>query len=170
MEKDKLIKFVSSALIVFALTYFIQQPLASLGYFNVGDIGVVFAGLFLGWKEGFLAAAIGSAIADAASGYAFFVPLTILAKGMEGFFYGLASTKDGALKYVFSAIGALLMVGIYFCGETYFYPKVGYTGALAELRPNLIQAIGGFIGGNILFLINKSLKALMEKTVGDAAE
>ena len=37
---------------VMVITYFIRIPLPSKGYFNFGDVAVVFSGLFLGWRGG----------------------------------------------------------------------------------------------------------------------
>jgi hypothetical protein len=38
------------------------------------------------------------------------------------------------------------MVGIYFAGEV-MMPNIGLQGAVAEIPPNVIQAVGGAVGG-----------------------
>jgi uncharacterized membrane protein len=38
------------------------------------------------------------------------------------------------------------MVGAYFIGET-LMPNIGLQGAVAEILPNVIQAVGGAVGG-----------------------
>ncbi|HCU67838.1 MAG TPA: ECF transporter S component, partial [Desulfomicrobium sp.] len=72
-------------------TLFVRIPLPSRGYFNVGDVAVVFGGLVLGfmnprqgvwWALG--ACGLGSALADILGGFAVFAPLTFAAKGAEG--------------------------------------------------------------------------------------
>jgi len=38
------------------------------------------------------------------------------------------------------------MVGVYFIGET-LMPNIGLQGAVAEIPANVIQAVGGAVGG-----------------------
>jgi uncharacterized membrane protein len=134
---------------IIVITLFIRIPLPSKGYFNFGDVAVVFAGLFLGFRGGFLAGAIGSFLADIIGGFPIFAPLTFVAKGLEGLITGLSKNRTGFLFYLFPGIGVLCMVSIYFTGEV-FMPQVGIGGAIAELPSNFIQAGGGYIGGIIL--------------------
>jgi uncharacterized membrane protein len=42
------------------------------------------------------------------------------------------------------------MVGGYFIGEV-MMPNIGFQGAAAELLPNIIQAVGGAVGGRLTF-------------------
>ncbi len=85
-------------------TLFIRIPLPSRGYFNVGDVAVVFGGLVLGFmnpKQGVLwalaACGIGSALADILGGFAVFAPLTFAAKGAEGALAALAASRPANL-------------------------------------------------------------------------
>lgn len=146
--------FVGITVAVMVITLFIRIPLPSKGYFNFGDVAVVFAGLSLGFKGGALAAGIGSALADIIGGFPIFAPLTLLAKGLEGLFSGFAKNRTGFFFFLFPAIGVLLMVLIYFIGET-FMPQIGIGGALAEIPSNLFQAAGGYFGGIILSKVIK---------------
>ena len=139
---------------VLVITMFIRIPLPSKGYFNFGDIAVVFSGLFLGFRGGALAGGIGSALADIIGGFPLFAPLTLIAKGTEGLIAGLAKNRKGFLFYLFPAIAVLCMVALYFAGEI-IMPQVGIGGAIAELPGNLIQAAGGYTGGIILSKIIK---------------
>lgn len=139
---------------VMVITLFIRIPLPSKGYFNFGDVAVVFAGLFLGMKGGALAGGIGSALADIVGGFPLFAPLTLIAKGIEGLLAGMAKGKSGFLFYIFPAIGVLSMVAVYFAGEI-IMPQIGIGGAIAELPGNLVQAAGGYTGG---LLLNKVIK------------
>jgi len=140
---------VGLTVIVAVITLFIRIPLPSKGYFNFGDIAVVFAGLFLGSKGGLIAGGIGSALADIIGGYPIFAPLTLIAKGFEGLLAGISKDKKGISFYIYPALAVLCMVSIYFTGET-LMPQVGIGGAIAELPSNLIQAGGGYAGGIIL--------------------
>ncbi len=140
---------VGITIAVMVITLFIRIPLPSKGYFNFGDVAVVFSGLFLGFKGGALAGGIGSALADILGGFPLFAPLTLIAKGLEGLLSGLAKDKTGFRFFLFPALGVLVMVAVYFAGET-LMPQIGIGGALAELPANLIQAGGGYAGGIIL--------------------
>lgn len=137
---------VAVTIAVMVITLFIRIPLPSKGYFNFGDVAVVFGGLFLGFKGGALAGGIGSALADIIGGFPIFAPLTLIAKGLEGLFAGLARNKRGMLFYLFPLVGVMMMVSVYFIGET-IMPQIGIGGAIAELPANLIQAVGGYFGG-----------------------
>ena len=89
------------------LTMFTKIPVPGIrGYFNVGDAVIMLAALLLGRKEGTLVGAIGPALADLLLGYAVFVPITFLVKGIEGF---LVATIYGKKKSFSSAL--LLIVG-----------------------------------------------------------
>lgn len=134
-------------------TLFIRIPLPSRGYFNVGDVAVVFGGLVLGFmnpRQGawwaLTACGIGSALADILGGFAVFAPLTFAAKGAEGALAAVAASRSGGLRYPLLGLGGLAMVAVYFAGET-LMPNIGLQGAVAEIPANLIQAVGGAVGG-----------------------
>lgn len=143
----------SVLVLVCLTTMFVRIPLPSRGYFNVGDVAVVFGGLLLGfmsprkgvfWALG--AAGLGSALADILGGFAIFAPLTFAAKGIEGTLAAWAASRQGATKILFLAVGGVMMVTIYFVGET-LMPNIGLQGAIPEIFPNLVQAVGGGLGG-----------------------
>lgn len=135
------------------VTLFIRVPLPSRGYFNVGDVAVVFGGMILGfmnprqgmwWALG--ACGAGSALADILGGFAVFAPLTFAAKGLEGALAALAATRSGVTRPVLLGAGGAVMVAVYFLGET-LMPSIGLQGAVAEIPANIIQAVGGAAGG-----------------------
>lgn len=154
-EKSKSIKWytiVSFTVVVLVITMFVRIPLPSGGYFNFGDVAVVFAGLMLGKFGGAIVGGLGSALADILGGFAIFSPLTLLAKGFEGLLSGFAKNKAGFVFWILPGFAVLSMVGIYFFGEI-FMPAIKLQGAILEILPNSIQAIGGYIGGVLLFKI-----------------
>ncbi|NLW81263.1 MAG: ECF transporter S component [Desulfovibrionales bacterium] len=135
------------------ITLFVRVPLPSRGYFNVGDVAVVFGGLVLGFlqpRQGILwafgAAGIGSALADVFGGFAVFAPLTLMAKGAEAAAAAMAANRTGTGRYMLLGLGGTAMVAVYFIGET-LMPNIGLQGAVAEIPANLIQAVGGAVGG-----------------------
>lgn len=155
--KNPFVFMVVMTLLCLLTTMFIRVPLPSRGYFNFGDVAVVFSGLMAGkhlkgtsrWS-GTLAGGLGSAIADVIGGYALFSPITLVAKSLEAAMATLASTTKLIFALLFLVLGAAFMMATYFFGE-WLMPSLGLAGALSELPANLIQAGGGLIGGYILF-------------------
>lgn len=151
--KDIRIAALSFVVLTCLTTLFVRVPLPSRGYFNVGDVAVVFGGLVLGLmhpRQGvywaLTSVGLGSALADVLGGFAVFAPLTFAAKGAEGAVAALAASRHGAWRWVLLGLGGLAMVGIYLGGEA-LMPNIGLQGAVAEVLPNAIQAVGGAMGG-----------------------
>lgn len=158
--RSPFVLWVSMVILTMLTTFFVKVPLPTKGYFNFGDIAVVFSGLAFAqyaktntkWAGG-LAAGFGSAIADVISGYGLFAPVTFLAKGLEGIIAGTAARVSGPLRYGLLLLGGAVMVGVYFAAEWMFIAYGGPVAAMTELGPNTIQAVGGMVGGYILFKI-----------------
>lgn len=64
---------------------------ATRGYFNIGEVMVYMVALLLGSRIGCIAGGLGSALADIISGYGFYAPATLIAKGLEGYLVGYIS-------------------------------------------------------------------------------
>ena len=157
------IAFVALTVVVALITLFIRIPLPSRGYFNFGDVAVVFSGLVLGslartknfwWGAG--AGGIGSALADIIGGFGMFAPITLVAKGLEGGFCALSSGRQKFSRWVLLLLGGASMVATYFIAEA-FMPNIGLQGAVSEIIPNLIQAGGGIAGGVLAFTAYKKI-------------
>lgn len=151
------IAFLALTAVVALTTLFIRVPLPSRGYFNFGDVAVVFAGLVLGTlggRKGFIwgaaAGGVGSALADIIGGFGLFAPITLIAKGAEGALAAWAAGRTRVLHWVCLVLGGAAMVAVYFVAET-LMPNIGLQGAVAEIVPNLIQAGGGIAGGRITY-------------------
>lgn len=173
MKKENVFQAIMLIVLIMATTLLIKIPLPTRGYFNFGDVAVVFAGLTLGapiMKKGilsdndhgiwlaFLAGGIGSALADIIGGFALFAPMTFLAKALEAGWAAVASSNKGLPHFLALFIGASFMVMTYYALES-LTPSIGMQIAFGEIIPNLIQAIGGFIGGKIIFIASKKLLA-----------
>lgn len=168
--RNQALKAIVLIVVVMLTTMLVKVPLPTRGYFNFGDVAVVFAGLVLGApvirksiKEenyngiwiAFLVGGLGSALADILGGFAFFAPITFLAKSLEASWAALASSTKGISHALALFIGGSFMVLSYFALEA-LSPSIGMQGAVAEIIPNLIQAGGGILGGKIIFLaLNK---------------
>jgi|SRR5690554_484160 uncharacterized membrane protein len=140
---------VGFTILAMVTTLLIRIPIPGGGYFNFGDVVIVFCGLYAGRKSGLIAGGIGSALADLI-GFPLFAPITLLAKGGLGFFAGMGKNYSGIMRNLMPILGAFLMVFIYFVG-TWIMPPFGKAAAVADLVPNLVQAALGFIGGRLLF-------------------
>lgn len=146
-------------------TMVIRIPIpATTGYFNIGDVFVVLAGLWLGPLAGLLVGGLGPTIADAI-GFPVFIPATMATKGLEGFLVGLiASRAKGSslrLRVVAAFVGGFTVVAGYFVFEAYIYPSLGRSmpafaitdigAAIVEAFPNTVQGVIGAVGGLALW-------------------
>lgn len=142
-------------------TMFVRIPIpATTGYFNLGDIFIILAGLLLGGIPGFIVGAVGSTLADAI-GYPQFIPATFVTKGCEGLICGLVGggviNRNIFRKWAGAFSGAATMVGGYFVFEAFVYPWLAqwvpffkvttFAEAIVEILPNSIQGTIGAITG-----------------------
>jgi len=142
-----------------ALTIVVRVPIPGTGgYLNFGDIGVVFCGLFLGKKWGAVAGGVGSAMADIIGGFFIFAPVTLIAKGLEGFLAGVIG--ETRYRVFLLPLAGFSMMAVYFVAEV-FLPGMGLGAALSEVPFNLIQAIVGSFGGLGVYIAVK--RALPQK-------
>lgn len=155
--KSKLFKPVLSALfaaIICVTTFVIQIPIAVTGgYINIGDGFVLLSGIVLG-PYGFLAAGIGSALADIFFGYFLYAPATFVIKGLMALIMGFAflRLKKNVLNLaLFGAIAEFVMVLGYFLYEC-FVLNFGIAAAAAILG-NTIQGVCGVLLNTILVMV-----------------
>ena len=78
---QKIVVAALLAALVCVATMIVKIP-SPRGYINLGDSIVLLAGWMLSPLYGFLAAAIGSALADLLSGYGLYAPATFIIKGI----------------------------------------------------------------------------------------
>lgn len=127
------------------------------GYIHPGDALVILTGIFMGPYWGFLAAGIGSAMADLLGGYFVYVPITFVIKGLVAVAAGLAykllgrSAKTRMAAVALGGIADILIVALgYFLCEAFllFY---GAAAAAASVPANIIQGISGLIISLVLY-------------------
>lgn len=150
---NKTKKIVFSALLaslVCVATMVIKIPSPLSGYINLGDGVVLLCGWLLGPVYGFLAAAVGSALADLFYGYMVYVPATFLIKGAVALIACVLSKKT---KKIISAIVAeAVMVAGYYIFEGFLY---GFGASLVNVVPNVVQATAGIVVGLLLMGVFK---------------
>ena len=145
------------AAIVMAATSFFRIPvIATNGYIHLGDAMVFLSVLILGRRNGTIAAASGSALADLLGGYAHWVPWTFIIKGLMAFICGtiILSGKDkeknvSAFRSAAAmAAGALVMMAGYFIVQRFMYGT--WAAPLAALPGNIAQGAAGVMIAEIL--------------------
>ncbi len=154
MKQNTIQKVVLSGLfaaIIAIVTYFVIPVPMTHGYVNLGDCFVILAGLVLGPTYGFLAAGIGSGLADIFVGYVSYAPVTFLVKGLMAlavyFIAGKNRGKFSVLKTsAASVVAELIMICGYFAYELVLYGG----GAVASIPGNSIQGVFGAVAGVVL--------------------
>ena len=141
------------AALVCIVTMLIKIPSPLKGYINLGDCVVLISGWMLSPAYGFLAAGIGSALADVFSGYTTYAPVTFLVKGVMALiaFYGfkLFHKRLGNLpsRIISGVLAEIMMIVGYYIFEGFLY---GFTASLVNIPPNGIQGVAGLTMGIIL--------------------
>ena len=156
MENNKTKKIVMTAMfaaLCCVATMIIKIPSPLKGYLNLGDCIVLLSGFMLSPLYGFLAAGIGSALADIFAGYVIYAPATFIIKGAMALiaFYGfkLLHKKTGATpSRIISGITAeIIMVLGYFVFEGFMY---SFAPSAVNIPANAVQGVAGIILGVIL--------------------
>lgn len=135
-------------------TMIIKVPSPLKGYLNLGDCIVLLCGWILGPFYGFIAAGIGSGLADLFSGYITYAPATVVIKGLMAvaaywIFASLGKRNvNSAVSRILSGIVAeIIMVGGYYLFEGFLY---GFGASIVNIPANVIQGAAGIITGVIL--------------------
>ena len=142
-------------------TMIIKIPSPLKGYLNLGDCVVLLAGWMLSPTYGFLAAGLGSALADMFSGYVTYVPATFVIKGLMAliafYVFKLLHSKLGNIssRIISGIVAEVVMVAGYFIFEGFLY---GFGPSLVNIPANVIQGIAGLIIGTILVKVFEKSK------------
>lgn len=146
-------------------TMIIKIPSPLKGYLNLGDCIVLTAGWMLSPTYGFLAAGLGSALADVFSGYVTYAPATFIIKGLMALiaFYGfkLLNKKIGNLpsRIISGIVAEIVMILGYFVFEGFLY---GFIPSAVNIPANGVQGIAGLTIGVILIKVFEKSKITLE--------
>ena len=150
----KIITSAMLAALTFVATIVIKIPSPVGGYLNLGDAIVLLSGAMLPPLYAFLAAGIGSALADAAFGYFIYIPATFLIKGLMALLISSISkpsvSRPPFPKFIGGIVAEIIMVSGYYIFEGFLY---GFGPSMINIFPNAIQGTVGFIIGMILIKI-----------------
>ena len=142
-------------------TMIIKIPSPLKGYINLGDCVVLFSGWVLSPVYGFLAAGIGSGLADLFSGYVVYAPATFIIKGIMAIvayfcFKGMHNKLGNTVSRIIGGILAeIVMILGYFVFEGFLY---GFAPSVVNIPANGVQGIAGIIIGLILVKIFEKSK------------
>ena len=146
-------------------TMMITIPSPLKGYLNLGDCVVLTSGWMLPPVYGFLAAGLGSALADLFSGYVVYAPATFVIKGLMAMIacYGfqLFQKKNNSMlsRIVSGAAAEIMMVLGYFVFEGFMY---GFAPSAVNIPANGVQGIAGLIIGVVLMKVLEQSKISMK--------
>ena len=144
-------------------TMIIKIPSPLKGYINLGDCVVLLAAWTLSPIYGFLAAGLGSALADLFSGYVVYAPATFVIKGVMALiaYYGfkLLHKKIGNLpsRIITGIVAEAVMILGYFVFEGFLY---GFGPSVVNIPANSVQGIAGLILGCVLVKVFEKSKLI----------
>lgn len=144
-------------------TMIIKIPSPLKGYLNLGDCVVLLSGWLLAPLYGFLAAGLGSGLADLISGYGVYVPATFIIKGVMaiaayfGFRFLQNKVTNISARIVSGIVAELIMAFGYYVFEGFLY---GFGASLVNIPANAVQGVAGLIIGTILVKIFEKSKII----------
>ena len=165
MKNQKLKMTIISALfaaLICVATMVIKIPTPLNGYINLGDCVILVASFTLPCGYGFLAAGIGSALADILSGYTAYAPATFVIKGLMVLVVYLVTkllkfNKPSLIKIISGALAEFIMVLGYYIFEGFMY---GFSASLVNIPMNAVQGVAGLVLAIILIKVLEKQKIL----------
>ena len=133
------------AAMIFGLTM-LHIPIGAGGYIHVGDAIIYMTGLLLGGGWAMLAAVVGAAFADIASGFAAYaIPSAIIKFIIVIPYVAIYNNKKNRLLTPLSAAftllsGCITVLG-YYIADLFLFKE----GAIADIPANAIQAVGSAV-------------------------
>ena len=142
---------IMAGLVMAATSFFKIPVVATNGYIHLGDAFIFLSVMILGKRNGSIAGASGSALADLLGGYGHWVPWTFVIKGLMALTFGslialsdkkeLSDTARFAFRIFAMAAGGIVMIAGYFLAQRFIYGT--WVAPLAALPGNIIQAASG---------------------------
>ena len=146
-------------------TMVIKIPTPMQGYLNLGDCIVLLSGWILAPGYGFLAAGLGSALADVFSGYVIYAPATFVIKGGMALIvfacHKLLCKRVGKLpsQILGGVLAEIVMVMGYFVFEGFMY---GFIPSAVNIPANALQGVAGLVLGLVLIKVFEKIKISFE--------
>ena len=146
-------------------TMVIKIPTPMQGYLNLGDCIVLLSGWILAPGYGFLAAGLGSALADVFSGYVIYAPATFVIKGGMALIvfacHKLLCKRVGKLpsQILGGVLAEIVMVMGYFVFEGFMY---GFVPSAVNIPANAVQGAVGLALGLVFIKVFEKIKISFE--------
>lgn len=148
--KDICLQGLMIALVTVSTMVFQIPVSATQGYIHLGDSMILLVSIFFGWRYGMVAGGVGSALADLLSGYAHWVPFSLVIKGLMGLIIGKVADYAGKEGNFFrlrnllgSVLGLVWMVLGYFLAGAVL--KSSFLVAATSIPENLVQGAAGLV-------------------------
>lgn len=138
--------------LVFVSTFFlnIKLPIAANGgLVHLGTAMLFIASILFGPKKAALAGAIGMGLFDIVGGWTLWAPITIVARGLQGYIVGKIAWSKGrngtsiAFNLIATIVSIPFMIAVYYIGEGILYGN--WIAPLASIPGDLVQNILGII-------------------------
>ncbi|MEY8732071.1 ECF transporter S component [Peribacillus frigoritolerans] len=138
--------------LVFLSTFFlnIKLPIAANGgLVHLGTAMLFIASILFGPKKAALAGAIGMGLFDIVGGWTLWAPITIVARGLQGYIVGKIAWSKGrngtsiAFNVIATIVSIPFMIAVYYMGEGILYGN--WIAPLASIPGDFVQNILGII-------------------------
>ena len=149
--------------LVFVATVFINIRLpiaANGGLVHLGTAMLFIASILFGPKKGAIAGAVGMGLFDLVGGWLVWAPITIIARGIQGYIVGKIAWSKGrkgdsiALNITATIVSIPFMVAVYYIGEAIMFSS--WIVPLASIPGDLVQnALGIIIAIPVCIFLNK---------------
>jgi uncharacterized membrane protein len=157
--------------VTFVLTTAIQIPTTANGFMHFGDAAIFFASFAFGPWVGAIAGALGTALADVASGFAPWAPFSFIIHGFEGWLVGYLMIRFARGRGITQSewypmllsigLGSVVVVVGYFIAGMFVS---GIAAALGEIPANVIQGLsGGLIGAPLFLAVRRAYPPLVQR-------
>jgi len=163
--RAKTFDLIISALLialVFVSTVFlnIKLPFGNGGLVHLGTAMLFIASILFGPKKGAIAGAAGMGLFDILGGWAIWAPITIVARGLQGYVVGKiawSNNRNGdsiGFNILATIASVPFMLGVYYIGEVILYAN--WVAPLLSIPGDLIQnAIGILIAIPVCLVLKK---------------
>lgn len=130
--------------LIFLFTRFLQVPIG-VGYVHLGDALIYITALIVGGPWGVLCGVFAGALSDLTSGWAAFIPATVVIKILIALPFSLVRNKSQKLltptTILLTIPSGVITVAGYFAADMF----VDKTFAVVDIAGNSIQAVGSAI-------------------------
>jgi uncharacterized membrane protein len=153
---------LAAAIVLLTTLVSIPMP-GGLGYINLGDVGVLLAGMLLGGGWGALCAGAASALSDVLLGYTVYAPATFVIKGLVALIAGILFARtQKKIRFAALYLAALIVPAGYFCYEVLLY---GAASALPNIPFNTMQCMIGAVVATIVGVMLLKTKLFSRESV-----